>query len=83
MEVKTTSELSELFWIDRSSCPEMFRKKSVLKNFAKFPGKQLSQSLFFNKVATQKVHAYFNKPVAESSIFYRTPVVATSELKAL
>ena len=31
--------------------PEMFYKKGVLKNFAKFAGKHLYQSLFFNKVA--------------------------------
>ena len=31
--------------------PEVFNKKSVLKNFTKFTGKHLCQSLFFNKVA--------------------------------
>ena len=31
---------------------EAFYKKGVLKNFAKFTGKYLCQSLFFNKVAT-------------------------------
>ena len=35
----------------RSSCPEVFCIKCVLKNFAKFTGKYLCQSLFFNKVA--------------------------------
>ena len=35
----------------RSSHPEVFCKKDVLKNFAKFTGKHLRQSLFFNKVA--------------------------------
>ena len=35
----------------RSSRPEVFCKRGVLKNFAKFTGKQLCQSLFFNKVA--------------------------------
>ena len=30
--------------------PEVFCKKSVLKNFAKFTGKHICQSLFFNKV---------------------------------
>ena len=35
----------------RSSCPEMFCKKGVLKNFAEFAGKSLCWSLFFNKVA--------------------------------
>ena len=35
----------------RSSRPEVFCKKSVLKNFTKFTGKHLCQRLFFNKVA--------------------------------
>ena len=35
----------------RSSRPEVFFKKGVLKNFAKFAGKYLCQSIFFNKVA--------------------------------
>ena len=34
----------------RSSRPEVFCKKGALKNFAKFTGKHLCQSLFFNKV---------------------------------
>ena len=34
----------------RSTPPEVFYKKGVLKNFAKFTGKHLCQSLFFNKV---------------------------------
>ena len=36
---------------NRSSCPEVFCKKVVLRNFAKFTGKHLCQSVFFNKVA--------------------------------
>ena len=36
---------------DRSSRPDMFCKKGVLKNFAKFTAIHLCQSLFFNKVA--------------------------------
>ena len=35
----------------RSSCPELFCQKVVLENFAKFTGKHLCQSVFFNKVA--------------------------------
>ena len=35
----------------RSSRPEVFCKKGVLKNLAKFTGKHQCQSLFFNKVA--------------------------------
>ena len=35
---------------DRSSRPEVFFKKVVLRNFTKFKGKHLCQVLFFNKV---------------------------------
>ena len=35
----------------RSSLPEIFCKKGVLRNCGKFPGKHLCQSIFFNKVA--------------------------------
>ena len=36
---------------DISSRPEVFCKKGVLRNFAKFTGKHLYQRLFFDKVA--------------------------------
>ena len=36
--------------IFRSSCLEMFCRKGVLRNFAKFTGKHLCKSLFFNKI---------------------------------
>ena len=35
----------------RTSHPEVFFKKGVLTNFAKFTGKHLGQNLFFNRVA--------------------------------
>ena len=38
----------------RSSRPEVFFKKGVPRYFAKFPGKDLYQGLFFNKVAGLK-----------------------------
>ena len=45
----------ENFWLDtseyRCSRPEVFCRKSVLKNFAKFKGELLCQSLLFKKVA--------------------------------
>ena len=44
---------------NRSSRPEVFCKKGVLRNFAKFTGKHLCQRLFFNKVAGQRL--FFNK----------------------
>ena len=40
-----------------SSRPEVFCKKFILKNFAKFTGKHLCQGLFFNKVAGLRPHA--------------------------
>ena len=39
------------FWRIRSSHQRCSMKKGVLRNFAKFTGKYLCQSLFFNKVA--------------------------------
>ena len=35
----------------RNSHPEVFYKKGVLRNFAKFTGKHLFQKLFSNRVA--------------------------------
>ena len=40
------------FSIDGSIRPEVFYKIGVLKNFPKFTGKDQSQGLFFNKVAS-------------------------------
>ena len=43
----------ETAWIKklRSSHLDVFCKKGILRNFAKFSGKHLCQSLFLNKVA--------------------------------
>ena len=35
----------------RNSRPQVFCKKGIFKNFVKFAGKHLRQSLFFNKIA--------------------------------
>ena len=47
----------------RSSRSEVFCKKRVLKNFEKFTGKHLCQSLFFNKVYLKKWLWYRSFPV--------------------
>ena len=46
-------ELSEQFMVmwKEERPPELFFKKGILRNFAKFTGKHLCLSLFFNKVA--------------------------------
>ena len=40
-------------FFDRSSRPEVFCKNTVLRNFAKFKGKHLCQSIFFNNFFTE------------------------------
>ena len=45
----------------RSSHPEVLCKKDVLKNFAKFKGKHLHQSLFFNKITDLRPAALLKK----------------------
>ena len=53
MEEKTEFLMS----IKQKQPPDVFYKKVVLINFAKFKGKHLYQSLFFNKVATLRSRA--------------------------
>ena len=63
----------------RSSRPKVFRKKSVLRNFAKFTGKHPCQSLFFNKLAGLKSPTLLRKRLwyrcfpVNSAKFLRTP----------
>ena len=47
----TNSRFSDELVNFRGSRPKVFCKKGVLRNFTKFTGKNLCQSLFFNKVA--------------------------------
>ena len=50
--------LNKLF---RSSCPEVFSKRGVPENFAKFTEKHLCQNLFLNKVAGSGMKIYLKK----------------------
>ena len=52
-ETLTECKLSVFFKTYRSSRPEVFCEKGVLRNFTKFTGKHLYQSLFSNKVAVE------------------------------
>ena len=75
----------------------MFCKKGVLKNFANFIGKQLCESLFFNKVAGLRSEAcnlikketlaqVFSCEICEifkNTFFYRIPPVAASEVRRI
>ena len=62
----------ENFWLDTSEyrcCrPEVFCRKSVLKNFAKFKGELLCQSLLFEKVAGLRPY-FFIKNGTPAQVF--------------
>ena len=69
----------------RSSRPEVFSKKRVHKNFAKFTGKHLCQGLFFNKAAglrpatLAQVFSCECCQISKNTFFYRTTLVAASK----
>ena len=68
----------------------MLCKKGVLRNFVKFTGKQLCQSLFFSKVATLKPVTLFLKKalaqvfsfefceISKNTFLHKPPLVAAS-----
>ena len=70
---------STFFLFFRSSRAEVFCKKSVLRNFAKFTGKHLCKSLFFDKVAGLRLATLLKKRLLHSCFpmnfekFLRTP----------
>ena len=70
----------------RSSRPEVFCKKGVHRNFAKFTRKRQCQSLFFNKVADlikkdtlTQVFSCKICEISKNTFSYWTPPVAASE----
>ena len=76
--------------INRGSCPEVFCKKGVGRNFAKFTEKHLCQSLFFDIVAPEacniikkeilaQVFPYEFCEISKNTFSYGTPPVAASE----
>ena len=60
----------------RSSRPEVFCKKGVLQNFAKFTGKHLHQSLFFKKETLAQVFSCEFCEISRNALSHRTPLVA-------
>ena len=75
--------------IFRSSHPEVFCKKGVLKNFTKFKGNHVCQRLFF-RVSDLRPATFLKKEtlaqmfscefyeISKNTFFHRTPVVAAS-----
>ena len=77
---------------NRSSRSEVFYKKGVLRNFAKFSGKHLCQSLFLIKVAGLSCNFIKKETVAQvfscefcefykNTFYVRTPLVVASDKK--
>ena len=65
----------------RSNRPEVFCKKGVVRNFTKFTGKHLCQSLFFNFIKKETLAQVFSCQFCEISkdtFVYRTHPVAAS-----
>ena len=56
-------------------------KKGVLRNFVKFTGKHLCQSLYFNKVNRDSAQVFSCEfyEIFKTTFSYRTPPVAPSE----
>ena len=59
----------------RGSRPEVFCRKSFLRNFVKFTGKHLHLSPFLIKVAGLRQHLL---QASKNTFFYRTALVAAS-----
>ena len=62
---------------DKSSRPEVFCKKGVLRNFSLFTEKHLCQRLFFKESLAQVFSCEFCK-ISKNTFCYRTPPVAAS-----
>ena len=71
----------------RRSHPDVFCKKGILRNFTKFTGKHLCQSLFFNKVAGLRPATLLKKRLwhrcfpANFVKFLRTPLLVACDPK--
>ena len=67
------------FFSEKSNLPEVFYKKRVLRNSAKFTRKRMCQSLFFNKVAGLRCASLLKKKLwhrcflVNFAKFLRTP----------
>ena len=90
--ISHTKTVNDIFALDciknsiiRSSHRRCSVKIDVLRNFTKFTGTHLCQSLFFNKVsfvtkkeALAQVFSCEFCEISENTYFYRTPLVAAS-----
>ena len=80
--------LTFIFWRsykDRSSRPDVFCKKRVLRNFAKFTGKHLCQRprpvILAKRDSGTGVFMWIFREISKKTFYYRTPLVAVSYKK--
>ena len=55
----------------RSSRPEVLLKKGVLRNFAKFTGKHLCQSLFIKKETLAQMFSCQFRNISKNTFYYK------------
>ena len=77
--LNTPLELFRDIFISRSSHPEVSYKKGAFKNFAKFTGKHLFRSFYFNKVEGLRPETLLNNRLRQSCF----PVNFAKFLKAV
>ena len=82
--------LNRCIWCIRSSRPEAFFKKGLLRSFAKFTGKHLCQSFFLNKIAGLRPETLLKErlwqrcfpvnfaKICKNAFFHRTTLMAAS-----
>ena len=82
--VKLTTFRVKVNLSNKKQTPEVFYKKGFCKNFAKFTGKRLCQSLFFNKVAGLRPTTLLTKRLSHRCFpvkfakFLRTPFLQST-----
>ena len=76
---KTFWEVLATFILVRSSRPEVLCDRDVLKNFVKFIGKHLYQSLFVNKETLSQVLSCQYHEISKNTFFNITLLVAASD----
>ena len=79
-ERRRTTPMASFWCLYRSSRPEVFGKKVALRNFPKFTGKHLCQSLynFIKKDTLAQVFSCKFCEIPKNTFFQKTPLVAAS-----
>ena len=79
---RTWTKFSQSIQLFRSSHPDVFCKKYVLRNFTKFTGKYRKPETcnFIKKETLAQVFSCEFCKISKNTFYYKTPLVAASEL---